>query len=64
MWDKITQGEVWQGEMSNKKKNGETYWEETHVAPILNEQGSIDHYVSVKLDITEKKACIGGLTRK
>ena len=38
-----------------KKKNGEIYWEESHIAPTFNDQGLITHYVGVKLDITERK---------
>lgn len=55
MWDAITQGQVWRGELLNKSKNGKLYWEETHIAPVKNSQGINTHYVAVKVDITERK---------
>lgn len=55
LWDTITNGKVWQGEFLNRKKAGEIYWEDAHIAPVCNHQGLITHYVAVKLDITEQK---------
>lgn len=55
LWGTITQGSVWHGELINKKKNGDIYWEESHIAPVCNGQGTITHYVAGKLDITERK---------
>ncbi len=56
LWDTITQGEVWQGEFENKKKNGEIFWEHASIAGIRNKRGEIAHYVAIKEDITERKA--------
>lgn len=55
LWDKLTNGQTWHGELLNKRKNGELYWEETHIAPVKNPAGAITHFVSVKTDITERK---------
>ncbi len=55
LWRTITSGKNWTGELLNKKKNGELYWESTMIAPIKNEQGEIAHYMAIKEDITEKK---------
>lgn len=55
LWKTISSGSVWKGEFSNKKKNGELYWESASISPILNESGEISHYVAVKEDITERK---------
>ncbi len=55
MWDRITRGEPWVGELINRRKNGETYWEEAHVAPVKDAAGVISRYVAVKLNITERK---------
>ena len=55
MWDKLTSGEPWYGELLNKKKDGRFFWEKTAIAPIKNNSGEITHYVAVKEDITEKK---------
>ncbi len=55
LWQTITSGKNWTGELLNKKKSGEFYWESTMIAPIKNEQGEITHYMAIKEDITEKK---------
>ncbi len=55
LWQTITTGLVWQGELLNKKKNGDFFWEETRISPIFNADGHIINYVAVKEDVTEKK---------
>ncbi len=55
LWETVLAGREWHGEFYNKKKNGELYWEEAVIAPILNEEGVITNFVAVKEDITEKK---------
>jgi len=55
MWETLTQGQVWHGELINQRKNGETYWEDAHLAPVKDAAGRIIHYVGVKTDITERK---------
>lgn len=51
----ITAGKNWQGEMQNKRKDGQLYWEKVSISPLINENGSITHFVAVKEDITEHK---------
>jgi PAS domain S-box-containing protein len=55
LWQTIKAGGVWRGEFYNRKKNGELYWERASISPILDERGSITHFVAVKEDITEWK---------
>lgn len=55
LWAAITSGKVWEGELCNKKKNGEMFWEQANIAPIKNGHGKIVHYVAIKFDITESK---------
>ena len=55
LWDHLKRGEPWKGELINRRKSGEVYWEEAHVAPVRNAAGQTTHYVAVKLDITERK---------
>ncbi len=55
LWDRISRGKTWQGELVNKRKDGELYWEETHIAPVNNSAGEVTHYVAVKTDISERK---------
>jgi PAS domain S-box-containing protein len=54
LWDTITSGKEWHGEIINKRKNGELYRETMSIAPILDEKGQIFYFVVVKHDTTEK----------
>ena len=55
MYETISSGSVWHGEFHNKKKNGTLYWESATIAPVINDEGVITHYLAVKEDITEWK---------
>ena len=55
MWAALSAGLPWKGEFHNRRKDGSTYIEFAHVAPIRQPDGRITHYVAVKEDITEKK---------
>lgn len=55
LWSEITAGEVWTGELLNRKKNNELYWEECIVSPIKNAAGLITSYIGINRDITEEK---------
>lgn len=55
LWETIKAGEIWQGELVNRKKNGEYFTEKMSISPIKNEQGEITHYVAVREDITQLK---------
>ena len=56
MWSTIAAGGEWQGELRNRKKNGEQYWVSVSISPIRSANGAITHYVAVQEDITERKA--------
>lgn len=55
LWQNITVGEEWFGELLNKKKDGSLYWEQASISPIKNDEGKITHFLGVKEDVTEKK---------
>ena len=55
MWADLTAGKTWHGELRNKKKNGELFWEEAYIAPVMNPEGAITHYVAIKQNITRRK---------
>ena len=61
LWQAILSGKEWRGEFLNRKKNGELYWEDASISPVINEQGRITNFVAVKEDITEKKKLWGQL---
>jgi len=53
MWREISQGNVWRGAFTNKKKNGALYTEEATITPVKDNNGQIINYVAVKRDITQ-----------
>jgi PAS domain S-box-containing protein len=55
LWDTVLKGEDWHGEFCNTKKNGERFWEFSHISSIRNDQGEITHFVVVNEDVTERK---------
>ncbi len=55
MWRTLKAGNVWRGELINRKKSGELFWEATSVSPIAGPKGAVTHYVAVKEDVTERK---------
>ena len=55
MWSNISAGRVWQGEICNRKKNGDLYWVDTTIVPFIDRQLRPYQYVSISSDITSKK---------
>lgn len=55
MWNTILKGDVWYGEITNKKKDGAIYNEETIINPVKNRNNEITNFVAIKRDITRKK---------
>ncbi|CAK0765880.1 two-component system, sensor histidine kinase and response regulator [Gammaproteobacteria bacterium] len=54
-WNTLISGQTWQGQLQNRRKNGDLYWEEASISPVRDGQGNITSYVGVKQDITERK---------
>jgi PAS domain S-box-containing protein len=55
LWETISSGRQWRGEFHNRHKNGSLYWESALIAPILDPQGKITHFVAIKEDITQRR---------
>jgi PAS domain S-box-containing protein len=55
LWKRISSGCEWHGEFYNVKKNGEHFYESASISPVVNEEGSITHYIAIKEDITGRK---------
>lgn len=55
MWNAITSGQSWSGELYNKKKNGDLFWENVTVSPIKNNENVSTHYLAIKEDISIRK---------
>ena len=54
LWDTISRGETFKGMFINKKRNGEIYYEDKTISPIVDEKGAITAYVSSAKDITSR----------
>lgn len=54
LWATIGAGQVWQGHLINKKKDGSLYTENVTISPVRDEKGAIVNYVAVKRDVTRE----------
>jgi len=63
LWQTILAGQVWRGEIINRTKAGELYWDLASIAPIRDQAGEITHFVKVSEDITERKGAEAELAR-
>lgn len=64
LWTTISNGKVWTGDLQNKTKEGQFFWESTQIAPIFNADGDIAHYLAIKEDITIRKSYEAQLLRQ
>jgi len=55
LWDTITSGRIWHGELHNKRKDGTLYWESATIAPVQDAAGHITNYIAIKEDVTARK---------
>lgn len=55
LWRVIASGQVWRGQLCNRRKDGSLYWEAATISPICDDRGRIVNFVGVKEEITERK---------
>lgn len=55
LWQTILNGEIWHGELINRRKDGSFYTEEMNIVPVRNLRGEITHFIATKLDVTARK---------
>jgi PAS domain S-box-containing protein len=55
LWNTISAGGIWKGELKNRKKDGSPYWVDSTVVPFLNAEGNPRQFISIRTDITERK---------
>lgn len=53
IWETITAQKVWKGVLANRSKEGETYWVDMAIIPILDEHKQTVEYIAVRHDVTE-----------
>lgn len=56
MWQTILAGQVWQGELVNKRKDGSLYQEQMTITPVRAGGAQITHFIAIKEDISERLA--------
>lgn len=55
LWDRITAGQVWEGEFINRRKDGSVFYERSIVSPLFDEKKEITGYLAIKHDVTSEK---------
>jgi PAS domain S-box-containing protein len=55
MWQTITKGEIWEGEIKNRAKHGSYYWVQTVIVPLVDKNGEPEYYLSIHTDTTASK---------
>ena len=55
IWNQISSGEVWNGEVKSKVKDGSFVWLDTYIVPFKDQEGNVTKYVFIRFDISERK---------
>lgn len=55
LWATILNGNIWEGEFLNRRKDGTTYWENATISPITDKNGKTINFLAIKEDITDRK---------
>ena len=55
MWETVLNGNPWQGELTNRRKDGSLYTEEMTITPVPGVDGDIAHFIAIKQDVTNRK---------
>ncbi|WP_293932378.1 PAS domain-containing hybrid sensor histidine kinase/response regulator [Iodobacter sp.] len=55
LWQDISNGKVWHGEIKNLSKNGEYYWVDSTIVPLSGPDGKPEQYIAIRTDITAIK---------
>jgi two-component system, cell cycle sensor histidine kinase and response regulator CckA len=55
LWETITRGGGWHGELCNRAKDGSRYWVQSTIVPLAGPDGVVSSYMAIQSDITEKR---------
>jgi PAS domain S-box-containing protein len=56
LWQTVEKGEIWQGEIRNKRKDGTYYWISSYIFALSSaENNNTRYYISIRSDITSRK---------
>lgn len=63
LWETVSHGSTWSGTIVNRRKDGSLYSEEQTIAPVVNDEGTISHYIAIKQDVSARLAAESALAR-
>lgn len=55
LWQTILSGNVWQGEIVNRRKDGRLFVDDQMITPVTDENGDVTHFITIMRDVTERK---------
>lgn len=55
MWEQVTRGQTWSGEVINRRKDGTQFLEEQTITPVKDAMGAVTHFISIKQDVSARK---------
>jgi PAS domain S-box-containing protein len=63
LWDTISHGRTWQGQIQNRRKDGSPYWVQTTIMPVFDDEGIPEQYISIRTDISQQVLSSRDLSR-